>query len=157
MEENSEKLLAAHSWTRSCLRILLGSSSPSNGDFEWFFSLPPLVYEVEYGEEKAKDHEDYDDKSEDFVPRLVFIEYYKEEKAKDEHDDDNNDEDSDGFHGYDGYDEDNDDEGNSSDVSYNEDEEDDDLDRRIEEFIAKNYKKWSEELPNDKLLCIEAA
>lgn len=72
-------------------------------------------------------------------------------------DDDNDDEDDDKDHGYDGYDEDNDDDLDTEDVESEDDGIDNDLERKIEEFIAKVNRKWREELLAEKLLCIEAA
>ncbi|WRX07551.1 hypothetical protein QQP08_000038 [Theobroma cacao] len=66
-------------------------------------------------------------------------------------------EDLDGYHGYDGYDEDNDDDLDTEDEDSEEDEEDNDLERRIEEFIAKVNRKWREELLTESLLCITAS
>ncbi|CAK9164422.1 unnamed protein product [Ilex paraguariensis] len=121
-----------------------------NNDF-----LPRLVY-VGYTEEKIKDDhhddsmKDHIDDNNDFLPRLVYVGY-----TEDDHHDDSNDE---YYHGYDGYDEDNDDDldKDDDDSEYGE-EEDDDLSKRIEDFIAKNNQKWTEEKLNDKQLYIEAA
>lgn len=49
---------------------------------------------------------------------------------------------------YHGYDEEND------DTLGAEDEEDNDLEKRVEEFIAKVTRKWREELLTERLLCI---
>ncbi|KAI3684261.1 hypothetical protein L6452_33482 [Arctium lappa] len=39
--------------------------------------------------------------------------------------------------------------------SIEEEDDDDNLKIRVEEFIAKNIRKWKEEMLNDKLLCLE--
>ncbi|KAK9273149.1 hypothetical protein L1049_017956 [Liquidambar formosana] len=130
-------LLVCHVIT---IAIFLGRSSkePSGADFDWFFSHPPMVYHAVEdidGEEETKGNEDDND----------------DNNKKD-------DEDSDiGNHGCDGYDEDNDD--GSSDDDYDSQYEgvDSDLERRIEEFIARVNSKWREELLNEKLLCFASA
>lgn len=70
------------------------------------------------------------------------------------------------YHGYDGYDEDDendedDDDDNANSYVFNSDDEyggeekdNDELERRIEEFIAKMNSKWREELRNEKLMMI---
>ncbi|GLT72937.1 hypothetical protein SLA2020_448310 [Shorea laevis] len=112
------------------ITIFRGSSStavkPSTEDFDGFLSFPHFVYEATC-EENC---------------------YYCSDIE-----DDGDDE----YHGYDGYDEDNDDDGGSD---YGVDSEDDDhhqqenkdLERRIEEFIAMNYKQRKEELIYERLL-----
>jgi hypothetical protein len=108
------------------ITIFRGSSvlKPSTEDSEWFLSSFPhfVVYEAADGAKAEATWEDH--------------EYYS---CSDTEDGDEYD------HGYDGYEEDNDDDGDGSD--YDVDSEDDkDLERRIEEFIAKNYKQRREEL-----------
>ncbi|KAJ9559566.1 hypothetical protein OSB04_004726 [Centaurea solstitialis] len=56
---------------------------------------------------------------------------------------------------YDGYEGDKDDIDSIEDDDDFDDDDDDDLKIRIEEFIAKNIRKWKEEMINDKLLCLE--
>ncbi|PSS21590.1 hypothetical protein CEY00_Acc10638 [Actinidia chinensis var. chinensis] len=133
------------------IAILVGSLKPSTRDFDSFSYVPPPLAcgVVDYKHEKTKD-EDCNYDKDDFLPRLVHVEYCKKEEVLLlEYVDD----DSEGFHGYDGYEEDNDDEGgDDDDVSSEEGEKDEDLRRRIEDFIAKNNKKWQEELLHDKLL-----
>lgn len=129
--------------------LLKYAYKPSKEDFDLISFLAPAA---EYEGDKAK-VEDCEDKNKDLVLRLEFVEL-KEESFEDKNYDGVSEVDGDDFHGYDGYDEDNDDDnGGSFDDSYSEDEKDDDLDRRIEEFIAKNNKKWEEEQLNEKLIC----
>lgn len=130
--------------------LLKYAYKPSKEDFDLISFLAPAA---EYEGDKAK-VEDCEDKNKDLVLRLEFVEL-KEKIAQDKNYDGVSEVDSDDFHGYDGYDEDNDDDNGGSvvDDSYSEDEKDDDLDRRIEEFIAKNNKKWEEEQLNEKLIC----
>ncbi|KAF3439977.1 hypothetical protein FNV43_RR18255 [Rhamnella rubrinervis] len=68
------------------------------------------------------------------------------------------------YSGYDGYDEDDENEDDDDDASYyvfnsddeygGEDEDGDQLERRIEEFIAKMNGKWREEMKHEKLMMI---
>jgi hypothetical protein len=103
---------------------------PSVEDFDWFNSLdsfPHFVYEADAIQDELATCEDYDQYSSD----------------ADQEDDDE-------FHGYDGYDEENDDDDDDDDDDGSEDEQEKDLESRIEEFIAMNYKQRSE------LLCMAA-
>lgn len=94
--------------------------------------LPCLEY-VELDEKKGND-ECCADKDIEFVPRLVYVEL-KAKKVEDE----NIELDGDGYCGYD--------DGNDDPESEDEKLMDgDDLKRRIEEFIAKNNKRWKEEI-----------
>lgn len=104
--------------------------------------------------------------------------YVKDQEANYQHDnsgfddDDDYSTDQDDLYGgnlSDGYDEDNDDDGGDSsddslfgdgeDYDYYDDDEQKfiDLQRRSEEFIAKNNKRWIEELRNERILYITAA
>ncbi|KAJ9680781.1 hypothetical protein PVL29_019944 [Vitis rotundifolia] len=116
------------------IAILVGSYKPSERDHDQLFSLsvsaPPPVYEVEDKEEAGND------------------------KAYDEDDDEDRDE----YHGFDGYEEDNEGGCSEDEVDSDEDEEEQrDLERRVQEFIDKVYRKWGEELYNERLLCLPAA
>ncbi|KAF5953011.1 hypothetical protein HYC85_010955 [Camellia sinensis] len=137
--------------------FLLGSSKTSSEDhFDSFSYLPPLVCEVESQPDKAK-VDDYNDDNDEFVPRLAYVKYKQGKEFLLECFD--NEDDSHGFHGCDGHEEDNDDEGggdDDDDVS-SENDENEDLKRKVEEFIAKNNKKWREELVNDECLWIVPA
>ncbi|XP_031269740.1 uncharacterized protein LOC116128183 [Pistacia vera] len=84
-----------------------------------------------------------------FNPFPLVHETYYDDSYDDDDDDDE-------CHGYDGYDEDNDDDLGTEDVE-SEDEIDNDLERKIEEFIAKVNSKWREESIAEKLLYIESA
>ncbi|KAJ0051661.1 hypothetical protein Pint_00256 [Pistacia integerrima] len=83
-----------------------------------------------------------------FNPSPIVHETYYDDSYDDDDDDD--------CHGHDGYDEDNDDDLGTEDVE-SEDEIDNDLERKIEEFIAKVNSKWREESIAEKLLYIESA
>ncbi|KAL7203673.1 hypothetical protein ACSBR2_016855 [Camellia fascicularis] len=132
--------------------FLLGSSKTSSEDhFDSFSYLPPLVCEVESQSDKAKG-DDYNDANDEFVPRLVYVEYKQGKEFLLECFEDEDD-----SHGCDGHEEDNDDEGGDDDDVSSEDSENEDLKRKVEEFIAKNNKKWREELVNDKFLWIVPA
>jgi hypothetical protein len=119
------------------ITIFRGSSAkPSAEDSDWFPSFHRfLVYEEE-GEDGAKDE----------AARGEYYYYYSSDVE------DGDDE----YHGYDGYEEDNDDDG-SDDDGDSEDDDDKDLERRIEEFIAMNYKQRREEMVYERLLCMAAA
>ncbi|KAF7138275.1 hypothetical protein RHSIM_Rhsim07G0027300 [Rhododendron simsii] len=160
--------------------ILLGDLKSYIQDYDSFYDLPPfVVLEAEHQspqESKAKDCNIPVNK--DFLPCLVLVEYKKEEPLmlveyikeeqeeplmlveyiKEEQEEplkeplwlECSGDDGDGFRGYDSYEEDDD------------DEEEEELRRRFEEkrmfeeFIAKHYRKWREELVTDKLLYITA-
>ncbi|KAL8111405.1 hypothetical protein AgCh_019213 [Apium graveolens] len=108
-----------------------------------------------YDEGKVK-NEDSTDKSSDFVLRVNYIEWIDKLAEDENYDSVISDVDSDDFHGYDGYDEENDiDYGSDDDDDYGEYEKDDDLKSRIEEFIAKNNRKWKEEHFSDKLALVK--
>ena len=112
------------------ITICRGSFKPSDGDFDYFLSFPPTVYE-------------FDDDTKD--------------EAKDEDYDDSDVDDSDEYHGDDGYDEDDDDDGEGSDDDVDSDDEQaEDLETRIEDFIAKGHRQWREESIYERLLCIAA-
>ncbi|KAI8025533.1 hypothetical protein LOK49_LG02G00588 [Camellia lanceoleosa] len=134
--------------------FLLGSSKTSSEDhFDSFSYLPPLVCEVESQPDNAK-VDDYNDDNDEFVPRLAYVKYKQGKEFLLECFDDEDD-----SHGFHGHEEDNDDEGgddDDDDVS-SENDENEDLKRKFEEFIAKNNKKWREELVNDKCLWIVPA
>ena len=104
---------------------------PSVKDFDWFISLdsfPHFVYEADATQDELATCEDYDQYSSD----------------ADQEDDDE-------FHGYDGYDEEDDDDDDDDDNDDDsEDEQEKDLESRIEEIIAMNYKQRTE------LLCMAA-
>lgn len=109
------------------ITIFRGSSAlkPSTEDSDWFLSSFPHFVVYEAAADGAKDEATWVD-SNDYSCSDI--------EDGDEYD-----------HGYDGYEEDNDDDSDGSD--YDVDSEDDkDLERRIEEFIAKNYKQRREEL-----------
>ncbi|CAH1416157.1 unnamed protein product [Lactuca virosa] len=111
--------------------------------------------------------------NQEFIPRVVHLELI--ESATGRHDDYKDsipgfahvkliegairsDEEIVEFHRDDGYDEDNDDEGDKDDVDNctSDDSNDvDDLKIRIEEFIAKNIKKWKEEMLVDNIRYLE--
>ncbi|KAG5538548.1 hypothetical protein RHGRI_019210 [Rhododendron griersonianum] len=78
---------------------------------------------------------------------LMLVEYIKEEPLWLECSGD----DGDGFRGYDSYEEGDDDEGEEKELRRRFEEK-----RMFEEFIAKHYRKWREELVTDKLLYITA-
>jgi len=111
---------------------VLGIPKPSSGEYDFdSFSQdhsPLLVCEVEdhqpEDEEKPSgDHMDQDHNADDaFVPSLVFVKYYDQGKAPLllEYFDNDDDE-----------------------------EKDEDLARRVEDFIARNNKKWREEMVSD--------
>lgn len=111
------------------ITIFRGNLKPSTEDTDnWLLSfLGHLVYELEEAatsKDETTRAEDYDEASD------VDHEY---------------------DHGYDGYDEDNDDDGGEDDSFNSDDEEDKDLERRVEEFIAKNYRQRREELIYERL------
>ena len=161
------------------IALLVGSSKPSEGDHDRFMSslpfplLPPVYEEVDdTGKELSNDESDENGESHGFslslsvwvsLPSLAY-------EVEDKEEEESNDEDStdDEYHGFDGYEEDN--EGGfccseDEDEEEEEEEEDDsdvdeeekrDLERRIQEFIDKVYRKWGEELYNERLLCLPA-
>lgn len=107
-------------------------NKPSTEDFDWSLSFPHLVYEAE------NTHDEATWKTYDHV--------------------DSDTEDGNGYHAStddEGYDEDSDDNGSDDDdddLDSDEEEQDHkDLERRIEEFIAKNYKQRREELIYERL------
>lgn len=77
-----------------------------------------------------------------------------DDDTKYENYDDSDDEEGDEYHGYDGYDEENDDDGGSDDDVNSEDEQVEDLERRVEDFIAKVNRQWREEVIYERLLCM---
>lgn len=101
----------------------------STEDSDGFFSFPHLVYGDEGTHDEATWKEAYDDVDSDM------------EDGNEYHAPDHDDE---------GYDEDSDDDGSDDELD-SEDEEDKDLERRIEEFIAKNYRQRREELIHERL------
>ena len=106
------------------------SSKPSDGDYDYLLSFPPIVYEFDDDTKDEAKYGDYDDSDVD---------------------------DSDEYHGDDGYDEDDDDGGEGSDDDVDSDDEQvEDLETRIEDFIAKGHRQWREELIYERLLCIAA-
>lgn len=107
------------------IAVFRGHSKPSVADFDGVFLSSPSVYEAYTVKEK---------------------EYGEEYDTCDERNEHGGDDD--------GYDEDNDDDLDTEDVD-SEDESDIDLERRIESFIAKVYKKWREESLAETLLCLE--
>lgn len=112
------------------ITICRGSFKPSDGDFDYFLSFPPIVYEFDDDTKDEAKYEDYDDSDVD---------------------------DSDEYHGDDGYDEDDDDDGEGSDDDVDSDDEQvEDLETRIEDFIAKGHRQWREELIYERFLCIAA-
>ncbi|XP_065631007.1 uncharacterized protein LOC136068171 [Quercus suber] len=114
------------------ITICRGSLSfkPSDGDFEYSLSFPPVVYEFDDDTKAEAKDEDYDDSAVD---------------------------DSDEYHGDDGYEEDDDDDGEGSDDDVDSDDEQvEDLETRIEDFIAKSHRQWREELIYERILCIAA-
>ncbi|KAJ9188440.1 hypothetical protein P3X46_003799 [Hevea brasiliensis] len=114
------------------ITISLGSSNKPcfAGDFDSFFPSFPLVYETDKMNQVYEDSDVYSD---------------------DDDDDDECD------HRYDGYEEDNDDDIEQEDVESSDEDENKDLEKSIEEFIAKVKQKWGEELLADRLICWEAA
>ncbi|KAL6322597.1 hypothetical protein AAG906_009912 [Vitis piasezkii] len=152
------------------IAILVGSSKPSERDHDQLFSLsvsppPPPVYEEvdDIGKELANDESDENDESHGFsllasLPSLVYEVEDKEEAGNDKAYDEDDDEDRDEYHGFDGYEEDNEGGCSEDEVDSDEDEEKQrDLERRVQEFIDKVYRKWGEELYNERLLCLPAA
>lgn len=75
-----------------------------------------------------------------------------DEAACEDCSDSDTDQDGDEYHGYDGYDEDNDDDGSDDDLESEDEEDYKDLERRIEEFISKNYKQRNEEQIHERFL-----
>ncbi|KAI8545317.1 hypothetical protein RHMOL_Rhmol07G0031200 [Rhododendron molle] len=153
--------------------ILLGDLKSYIQDYDSFYDLPPfVVLEAEHQspqESKAKDCNIPDNK--DSLPCLVLVEYIKEEPLmlveyiKEEQEEplmlveyikeeplwlECSGDDGDGFRWYDSYEEDDDDEGEQELRRKLEEK------RMFEEFIAKHYRKWREELVTDKLLYITA-
>ncbi|KAF5453369.1 hypothetical protein F2P56_028274, partial [Juglans regia] len=108
------------------ITIFRGNLKPSTEDTDnWLLSFPHIVYEA--GDEATKDETTWQE------------EYYDEDS----------DVDHEYNHGYDGYEEDNDDDADGGDDGFEseDDQQDkDDLERRIKEFIAKNYRQRREEL-----------
>ena len=144
-----------------CIEYMENKAIVEENDAKENNFLPLLVY-IGLGENKRNGQE-YDDKTNDFLPRLEYVELdenkgndeccadkdiefvprlvYVELKAK-KVDDENFDGielDGDGYCGYD--DGDNDTESEDEKLM-----DGDDLKRRIEEFIAKNNKRWKEEI-----------
>lgn len=159
--------------------FLRGSSkrSSDNEDLQYhsisFFSLLelyPLSYKFDEGEldeTHSLTHIGAEDDQE-FIPRLVRLELiegatgnhedYKDSitcsvHAKLIEGDIESDDESEVFHGFDGYDEDNDDEGDEDDAGsiVDDDSGNNDLKIKVEEFISKTFKKWREEMLNDKV------
>ncbi|KAK4578556.1 hypothetical protein RGQ29_028591 [Quercus rubra] len=117
------------------ITICRGSFKPSDGDFDYFLSFHPIVYEFDDDTKDEAKYEDYDDSDVD----------------------DSDVDDSDEYHGDDGYDEDDDDDGEGSDDDVDSDDEQvEDLETRIEDFIAKSHRQWREELIYERFLCIAA-
>jgi hypothetical protein len=123
------------------ITIVRGSSAkPSAEDSDCFPSFHHFsVYEE--GEDGAKDE-------------AACGEYYFYYSSDVEDGDDE-------YHGYDGYEGDNDDDGGNDDDDDSEDDDhhqqEMDLERRIEEFIAKNYKQRREETVYERLLCSDGS
>ncbi|KAK1377067.1 hypothetical protein POM88_033260 [Heracleum sosnowskyi] len=137
------------------MTIFLGYSKPSIEEFDFISLIDPSESSALYDEDKAK-NEGSRDESSDLVLRVECIEWI-DKIAEDENCDGVvSDLDSDDFHGYDGYDEENDIDYGSDDDDYGEYEKDDDLKSRIEEFIAKNNRKWKEEHFSDKLALVKS-
>lgn len=146
----SRKLVIFFAFNFILMAILFKYAKPSKEDFDLISLLAPTASQHEG--EKAK-CEDFEDKNKDFVLRLEIVELNELKRMEEDKNDGASEVDSDDFHGYDGYDEDNDDDNDGSvDDSYSEDEKYDDLNNRIEEFIAKNNRKWEEEQLNDKFV-----
>eukprot|EP00257_Ricinus_communis_P001438 XP_002511725.2 uncharacterized protein LOC8270643 [Ricinus communis] len=129
------------------ITISLGSGSNSSptprtaGDhLDGFFPYSSLVYEMNNMIIKKEEQLDQDH----------LLKYY----------DDSSSSSGDDYEEDDGYEQDNEDDiGIDIEELYNSEGENDDkdLDRRIEEFIAKVNQKWREEWITDRLLCLPAA
>ncbi|XWS77194.1 hypothetical protein CRYUN_Cryun01aG0240500 [Craigia yunnanensis] len=122
-----------------------------------FFMFNVIIIIVFVGSPKLSDHQGA---AGELITSLPALEYDLD--AKYEENDDNYDgsdiEVLDEYHGYDGYDEENDDDlDTEDDQDSEEDEKDNDLERRIDEFIAKVTRKWREELLTERLLCTTAS
>ncbi|KAG2723359.1 hypothetical protein I3760_02G166900 [Carya illinoinensis] len=117
------------------ITIYRGNLKPSTEDTDnWLLSFPHLLYE---SDEATKEETTWEE------------EYYDEDS----------DVDNEYNHGYDGYEEDNDDDDDGDDDGFDSEDEQvikDDLERRIEEFIAKNYRQRMEELMYERLVCMAA-
>ncbi|XVF33492.1 hypothetical protein REPUB_Repub17cG0173100 [Reevesia pubescens] len=133
--------------------IIVAKSSP----VAVFFMFNVIIITVIIGSPKPiSDHQDAAGHH-DLITSAPAVEYVIDAKDDEENDDsyDGSDvEDLDEYHGYDGYD----DIGTEDDhEDCEEDDKDNDLERRIEEFIAKVTRKWREELLTERLLCITAS
>lgn len=121
-----------------------------------FAMFSVIVIAVFSGSSKASPASDFDDDGFFLTSHPEFHQAYSGEEKENDEDYDSYNEDEDDYHGYDGYDEDNDDGLDTEDVDSEEDEiHEIDLEKRINEFIANVYKKWSEELIAERLLCLE--
>lgn len=149
------KLVTFFAFNFLLVAIFLGYSKPSIEEFDFISSIYPSDSSALYDEDKEK-FEDSRDKSSDFIHRVEYIEWIDRIAEDEKCDGVISDVDSDDFHGYDGYDEENDIDYGSDDDDYGECEKDDDLKSRIEEFIAKNNRKWKEEHFSDKLALIKS-
>ncbi|KAF5731664.1 hypothetical protein HS088_TW18G00348 [Tripterygium wilfordii] len=120
------------------IMIFLGSSKPpAEPEFDGSFSFPSMEYGFIDSKEKENDN-----------LKEINLETDEDEDGEEVSDNEND-------HGYDGYDEDNEDDTGAEDED-NEDDDcrDNDLERRIEEFIAKVNNTWREEIQREGLLLI---
>lgn len=139
------------------MTIYMGYSKPVIEEFDFISLINLAESSALYDEDESKIEDSGDKNSNDSILRLQYIELI-DNLAEDITDDGViSDVDSDDFHGYDGYDEENDiDCGSDDDDDYGEYEKEDDFRSRIEEFIARNIRKWKEEHFNDKLALVKS-
>ncbi|WOG90427.1 hypothetical protein DCAR_0209671 [Daucus carota subsp. sativus] len=153
-----QKLVIFLAFNFLLMTILLGYSRPSVEEFDFINLINSSESSALYDDEDKAKFEDFRDGSSDSALRVECIEWTDKIVVEGENCEGViSDVDSDDFHGYDGYDEDNDIDYDSDDYDddYDGYEKDDDLKSRIEEFIAKNNRKWKEEHFNDKLALIK--
>ncbi|XVE74005.1 hypothetical protein DITRI_Ditri11bG0164400 [Diplodiscus trichospermus] len=124
-----------------------------------FFMFNVIIITVFVGSHKLSDHQDAAGDDQLVTSPTPALEYGITERDEGNHHGCSDVEDLDGHHGYDGYEEENDDDPDTEDDddSDQEDDKNNDLERRIEEFIAKVTRRWKEELLTEKLLCITAS
>lgn len=139
------------------MTIFFGYSKPSIEEFDFISLIVPSESLASYDHEDKAKKEDARGESSEFVFSVEYIEWIDKIAEDENYDGAISDVDSDDFHGYDGYDEENDIDYGSDYDDYGEyEKEDDDLKSRIEEFIAKNNRKWKEEHFSDKLALIKS-